>query len=113
MLRIFLPILGAVIYRLRGSKYNVRPVFQMWFAVTYAYLVLLEYNLIASFLILAITTLAVCVGHGRFISLDAGLKDTDPECIECLMTPFQGLSDYWYKVLGLSLTGLLITLPRL
>lgn len=108
MIKIFYPFLGDLIYRLRGSEYNIRPIGQALFAAPYGVLV----GGLPGFAVWVFTTIMVCLGYGRGISLEKPNMIGEPEKIEFLIKWLQPhISVYWYKVSILSLSGLLITLP--
>jgi len=52
-----------------------------------------------------------CSGHGGFMDLGTWLKARSDELIEFLIKPLHGkISEYWYDALGITLTGLIVTL---
>ena len=98
-------LLGGIIYRWRGSSHSYRPLPQLLFSLPFA--VYSPYPLV----VFALTFLAVCSGHGRWMSLKHPLTGK-PERTEFIIQWLENkLPPYWYKVLGLSLSGMLITLP--
>lgn len=117
---ILLALYGFVLNRWRGhasrfKKYFPRPLPQIALAIPFAYVTPLSWGQPLCFWIagavLILTTLAWLTGHGRFFSLDAPLTGK-PETLEFLikwLIPY--VPAYWYKALGLALTGIAVTLP--
>lgn len=115
-----LVLIGAVLYRWRGAdhkykKFFPRPFNQILFALPYAVVTYLFFGGVIGLLIgasvWAFATLATLTGHGRFMTLSEPLSGEE-ETLEFIIKPLQQkMPVYWYKVLGLSLTGLAITLP--
>lgn len=110
-------ILGAITYYDRGANTHLpRPVWQALFALPFALFVSLNHSYLAP-LVWAIITGAVCLAHGPFQALlepqnpPEGYKHTHYEFIFSWIRPYVSL--YAYKVIGLSVSGLLITLPSL
>jgi len=106
---IFLVLVGAALYRWRGhaskyKKYLPRPFNQILFSAPYAYIAGFWW-----FLVLPLTTLALLTGHGNFFLRGSGGDDETTEFIIKWTKPHLPL--YWYRALGLSMTGILITLP--
>lgn len=112
---IIFPLYGAALYRWRGAahkwkKYFPRPFNQIVFALPYAYVC---YDVISWWCLFIIipTTLGLLTGHGKFMDLGSWKKDAEDETLEFLIKPLEGkISNYWYDVLGMGITGLAVTL---
>ncbi len=111
-------LLGAFIYRWRGSPDNPHPLPEIIFTSPYAlitglfYWPIMEYWSIFPVLIVwTLTTLGTVTGHGR--ALDMGDTDIgEPERLEFIIRPLHGrIPLYWYDLILMSITGLAITLP--
>ena len=116
---VLFPLYGAALYRWRGhaskyKKYLPRPFNQILFAAPYALLCLpphVEGWLIAP-VILALTTLAVLSGHGKWLDLGKWEPQVEDETTEIIIKPLEEiLPRYWYDVVGMAWSGLLITIP--
>jgi len=107
-------LIGGYIYRWRGhasqyKKYFPRPLNQIAFSLPYA-LACANISWWAAGVVLIITTLAVLSGHGGWFDLGTWTKPRDDETLEFIIKPLKKyLSDYWYDVLGLALSGVSIT----
>ncbi len=109
-------ILGACLYRWRGhaSKYKKwfpRPFSQIAFALPYAFLVLDSsyFSYFIGLIVFVLTALAVLTGHGNFFLRGSGGDDETTEFIIKWAKPHLPL--YWYRALGLAMTGMLVSLP--
>lgn len=110
---LLMAIVGACLYRWRGhaSKYKKffpRPFNQIAFALPYAFIAL-QVSWYAGLIVLAATVLALLTGHGNFFLRGTGGKPETTEFLVSWAKPYMSL--YWYRVMGLSMTGLLVTLP--
>lgn len=113
---LWLLIGGGYVYWIRGQSSTVpKPIYQILFALPYATLVCVQYNWYIALIILVITTLGVWTGHGNFQPLEEPQNPpstADDERLEFIIKPLKNkIPQYWYKVLGLFITGLSITLP--
>ena len=115
ILKIIFSLLGGCLYRWRGhaskyKKYFPRPFNQIVFAAPYAAITYLATGLWwAALIVLALTTLATLTGHGNHLDLGT-MPEGKPETTEFLIKPFKSkLPSYWYDVLGMSMSGMLIT----
>lgn len=111
MITIFATLVGATLYRWRGmshplKKYFPRPYNQIAFALPYAMFCPSWYTAIP---VLILTTLALLTGHGNFFLRGTGGKDETTEFLIKWLKPYMPL--YWYRALGLAMTGILVTLP--
>lgn len=107
-------ILGACLYRWRGhaskyKKYFPRPFNQIAFALPYA-LVALHAPWFVVLAVLIATTCAILTGHGNFFNNKTYGKDPETtEFVILWLKPHIPLK--LYKFIGMSITGLVITLP--
>lgn len=122
---ILMTITGALIYRWRGSSFSIRPLSQILFCLPLSYLTF--YSLVSSEIsanvwsasvlfpalialgVLVLSTLATLTGHGNFMLRGTGGEDETTEFLIKWLKPKIKL--YHYRVLGMAMTGLLITLP--
>lgn len=111
-------ILGAALYRWRGAshpwkKYFPRPFNQLCFALPYAFTVYaFTQNWWWTGASLVIATLGLLTGHGGGMDLGRVIKeDRDDETLEFFIKPLRGkISEYWYDVMLMAITGLAVTL---
>jgi len=114
-MHVIMAIAGAAVYRWRGKshpwkKYTPRPVMQIVFALPYAFACMPPNGSWWAVLpVLVLTTLGVLTGMGNFFLQGTGGKDETLEFSIKWLKPHMPL--YWYRALGLSITGLAITLP--
>lgn len=110
-------LFGGLLYRWRGhasdyKKYFPRPFNQIVFAAPYA-VATLGMGWIWSGIVLVVTTLGVLTGHGKGLDVgripNAGVEDETVEFAIKWLQP--KISEFWYDVLLLSVTGLAVTLP--
>lgn len=110
-------LLGALCYRWRGhaskyKKFYPRPASQITFSCLYAYAAFLSAGLWAGAIVLGLTTLAVLSGHGNFFLKVPFDEPYKPETLEYPILPLRKiLPRYWYKCLGMAVTGLAVSLP--
>lgn len=113
---ILFALYGGALYRWRGhaskyKKYFPRPFNQIAFAAPYAALC---YPVIGWWClgILVVTTLSVLTGHGKWMDLGTWDEKASDETIEFPIKFLESkLSSYWYDVVGMSWSGLVITIP--
>lgn len=109
--------MGGFIYWFRGQKSTaVKPALQAFFALPYAGRVYAAgFPWWVALGVWIITTAAVWTGHGNWQALtqpNYPPPGDDKERLEPLIYWLKPhLPDYWYKVIGLTLTGLVVTLP--
>jgi len=93
-----------------------RPIEQALFCIPIL-LVSLSSPWYIALLAYALSVAAVCKGHGRNMDLGHSHKkneDVEPEWYEFTVSWLQPhLSEYWYDVIGVSISGLTYTLPLL
>lgn len=112
-------ILGAAIYRWRGSDHTFRPFSQMVFAMAFGLVTQTFYeplplweSLCIYTAVLIPTFAAVCTSHGGFQDLGTWTAPRSDERLEFIIKRLRGkIPEYWYDVLGLAVTGMAITLP--
>lgn len=116
--KIFLTIVGAVIYRVRGGLVPAmpRPMDQILFALPFAAIVYKasSRNTIAFFIVLALTVLAIATGHGQYMDLGGVNYPVSPERLDFIVQLFFGddnFHNYWRDFFGLAVTGAAVTLP--
>lgn len=115
LFNILFAVWGGILYRYRGAahplkKYIGRPIPQILFAAPYAYIC---YDVIGwwCLIVLIITTLATLSGHGGWHDLGSWDKEREDETLEFIIKPLhKRIPEYWYDVIGLSLSGVSITL---
>jgi len=116
MIHVIMAIAGGCLYRWRGmsspyKKYFPRPFNQIAFALPYAF-ACMGTSWWAVLPVLVLTTLGVLTGHGGWMDLGKWQSERDDETLEFIikwLKPRMPL--YWYDALGMSITGLAITLP--
>lgn len=109
-------LIGGLVYWYRGQGRTKipKPILQALFAFPYA-VVTLHHGLIIAAANWIVTTFAVWTGHGNWQSPTQpsepppGAKQERLEFLIYWLKPY--LSDYCYKVTGLTLTSLAVTLP--
>jgi len=104
----------ALIYRMRGGlgPHITHPIKQVLYALPYAYITYLYVDsFILVFISLGLTVLALVKGHGHNMDLGDWPHDADYEWYE-FHKPLHGrISEYWYDVIGMCISGLTYTLP--
>lgn len=117
--KLFLSILGAIIFRVRGglSPALPRPFDQMLFALPYAAIIYKRSgrNIFWFIVVLFLTTLALMTGHGQYMDLgNHPVVGTGVEMLDFIVSLFFGEDKggmFWRDLFGLCLTGLVVTLP--
>lgn len=115
---IFLAIVGAVIYRVRGGLAPAlpRPFDQLIFALPYA---AISYKLSGRNIwwfigVISLTTAAVASGHGSFMDLGRVNYPVSPERLDFIVRLVFGtdtFDNFWRDGFGLAVTGMAVTLP--
>ena len=113
---IFVALVGALIYRLRGmGLWPSRPWWQILFALPYGIVAGSFCGLGAGVFVLAVTACAVLTGHASLIDLGtvrpgAANAPADGQRNEWYSGWIPG-SGYWHDFAGLMVSGLLISAP--
>lgn len=104
-------VVGSAICRWRGSAWSYRPFSHIAFALPYAAFCIppATPSWCVPAIVMVLTTLAVLTGHGNFFLRGAGGEDERTEFLIKWLKPHMPL--YGYRTLGMSMTGMLITLP--
>ena len=111
MLWLLSPI-GGILYRARGGWPDIpRPIEQCLFCLPVLLFVIYVpwYTAICAY---ALSVVATLKGHGKHMDLGSYDKPADDEWYEFLIKWLENkIPVYWYDVIGISLSGLFITLP--
>lgn len=114
----FLAILGGLFFRARGGWPSIpRPFEQMVFclpvlAIAYCGLDGFYLQYFLTFVVYALSVIAVLKGHGNNMDLGTWTKPADDEWYEFTIKFLKPkLSAYWYDAVGLAVSGLTYTLP--
>ncbi len=109
---------GAFLNRLRGAAWAIkrfapRPIPQVLLALPYALACMPPSgSWVAVPIVLVLTALAWSTGHGGFIDLGSWAKPRGDERLEFVIRSLRGhMPDYLYDALGLTVTGLAVTIP--
>jgi len=115
---IFLTIVGAVIYRIRGGLVPAfpRPMDQLLFALPYGAIAYKasNRNKIVFGIVMVLTMAACATGHGAYMDLGRWTQAVSPESLDFIVSWFFGADNFhnfWRDGFGLALTGLVVTLP--
>jgi len=122
------PLIGGILYRMRGGWPDIpRPIEQMLFCTVFLWLMsdlpwyewkqfslwghVFWIPLSVKILAYVLSVIATVKGHGRLMSLFSRKEGAKPEWFEWCIAPLDGkIPIYWYNVLGMSISGLTITI---
>ncbi len=111
IVRATLPLVGAALYRWRGSGIWTppRPIPQILIALPFG---LLFHDDLLSIAVIGLTAIALCLGHGQYQSMGRPDVTHDKSSVDILIAwMFKTPASFAHCFAGMALTGALVTLP--